>query len=210
MTMQSWLIYLVLVIIATATPGPAVIFIMTKSSLFGWKKAIFAAIGNIAGLLFLGIISISGLGAILKTSQIIFDIVKYVGAAYLIYMGLKMIYQKKGNLDIISDDINISKTTHQKMFLNAFGVAISNPKAVIFLTALFPQFININQNLIPQFSILIIVLIAFSFTFLMIYALIAYQAKTWLKKPNRIKIVNRIGGAIFIGFGILLASSSNK
>jgi len=210
MTLDSWIVYLVLVIIATSTPGPAVVFIMANSTLHGWRKAIFAAIGNVAGLLCLGVISVSGLGTILKTSQIIFDIIKYSGAAYLIYLGFKMIFQKNYKFDIIKDKLNINNISSQMLFFKAFGVAISNPKAIIFLTALFPQFINTNKFLIPQFIILITVLALFSFTFLMTYALLAYQAKTWLTKPNRITIINRTGGSIFIGFGVLLAISTNK
>ena len=83
-------------------------------------------------------------------------------------------------------------------------------KAIIFLTALFPQFINMNEALVSQFSILIVTLMIFSFSFLMFYALIAHNAKKWLTKPNRINVVNRTSGSIFIGFGILLAVSSNK
>ena len=86
--------YLTLVLIATATPGPAVLYIVTNASLHGWRKAGFAALGNITGLLILGIIAITGLGSILKTSTVIFNVVKYAGAFYLAYLGLKMIFQK--------------------------------------------------------------------------------------------------------------------
>ena len=210
MTIQSWLMYLTLVFAATATPGPAVLFIMTNSTIHGCKKASFAAFGNIIGLFCLGIIAVTGLGTILKTSEIIFNIIKYAGAAYLVYIGLKLIFQK--NLDftgmkekVISNDIS-----SQKIFIQAFGVAISNPKAIVFLTALFPQFVNIEEALIPQFSMLIAILMFFSFSFLMFYSLLAHKAKTWLSKPNRITAFNRTSGSIFIGFGVLLATSSNK
>ena len=86
MTLQSWLMYLALVFVATSTPGPAVLFIMTNATLHGWRKAVFAALGNIAGLLCLGIIAVTGLGTILNTSEIIFNMIKYMGAAYLIYL----------------------------------------------------------------------------------------------------------------------------
>jgi threonine/homoserine/homoserine lactone efflux protein len=87
---------------------------------------------------------------------------------------------------------------------------MSNPKAIVFLTALFPQFINIDRALIPQFAILITTLMVLSFTFLMSYAFLAHNTRVWLTKPNRIKAVNRASGSIFIGFGALLAASSNK
>ena len=210
MTIQSWLMYLVLVIIATSTPGPAVLFITTNSSLHGWRKAVFAAIGNIVGLFCLGIIAVTGLGTILNTSEIIFNIIKYAGAAYLIYLGLKLIFQKSFDFNTMKNQLISTDVSSQKIFFQAFGVAMSNPKAIVFLTALFPQFININKALIPQFSMLIATLMIFSFSFLMFYALLAHNVKTWLFKPNRIKAVNRTSGSIFIGFGVLLATSSNK
>jgi len=210
MTIQSWLMYLTLVIIATSTPGPAVLFIMTNSTLHGWRKAVFGAFGNIVGLLCLGIIAVTGLGTILKTSEIIFNIVKYAGAAYLIYLGLKMIFQKSSDFKAMKDQLIAKDVKSQTLFLQALGVALSNPKAIVFLTALFPQFVNINEALIPQFTMLIAVLMTFSFSFLMFYALLAHKAKNWLTKPHRINVFNRTSGSVFIGFGVLLATSSNK
>ncbi len=210
MTIQSWLMYLTLVIVATATPGPAVLFIMTNSTLHGWRKAAFAALGNIFGLFCLGIIAVTGLGTILNTSEIIFNIIKYAGAAYLIYLGLKLIFQKSFDFNTMQNQLISTDVSSQKIFFQAFGVAMSNPKAIVFLTALFPQFLDINEALIPQFSMLIATLMIFSFSFLMFYALLAHNVKTWLSKANRIKVVNRTSGSIFIGFGVLLATSSNK
>jgi threonine/homoserine/homoserine lactone efflux protein len=103
MTIQSWAIYLTLVTVATSTPGSAVLFIMTNATLYGWKKAVFVALGNVTGLFCLGIVAITGLGAILKTSQFIFDCVKFSGAAYLLYLGIKIILQKSPNLTIAEE-----------------------------------------------------------------------------------------------------------
>ena len=210
MTFQSWLMYLTLVIVATATPGPAVLFIMTNSALHGWRKAAFAALGNITGLFCLGIIAVTGLGAILKTSEMIFNVVKYAGAVYLIYLGFRLIFQKNLDLNAKNDQLISANVSSLRMFVQAFSVAVSNPKAIVFLTALFPQFVHMNEALVSQFAILIFTLMIFSFSFLMFYALIAHNAKIWLTKPNRIKAVNRTSGSIFIGFGVLLAASSNR
>jgi len=209
MTIQSWLMYLALVFVATSTPGPAVLFIMTNTTLHGWRKAVFAALGNIAGLLCLGIIAITGLGTILNTSEIIFNMIKYMGAAYLIYLGIKLLVQKNTDLMTIKNQLISRDISSNKLFFQALGVALSNPKAIVFLTALFPQFINTNQTLLPQFSMLIATLMIFSFSFLMFYALLAHKAKVWLAKPNRIKAFNRTSGSIFVGIGVFLATSSN-
>lgn len=94
MITEELFIYLMLVIAATSSPGPAVLFIISNATLYGWRKALYIAFGNVVGLLCLGTIAITGLGAILQTSEYIFNIIKYFGAAYLIYLGIKLIVQK--------------------------------------------------------------------------------------------------------------------
>jgi threonine/homoserine/homoserine lactone efflux protein len=202
--------YLTLVLVATATPGPAVLFIMTNSTLHGLRKAIFAALGNIVGLFCLGIIAVTGLGTILKTSEFLFNGIKYAGAAYLIYLGFKMIFQKKFDFTTMKNQLISPHVDAHRIFFQALGVALSNPKAIVFLTALFPQFVVIDQALLPQFSVLIATLMAFSFSFLMFYAALAHKVKAWLTKPTRVTLFNRASGSIFIGFGVLLAASSNR
>lgn len=106
MAIQSWLKYLGLVIIATGTPGPAVLFNTTNSLLHGRRKSVFVAFGNIVGLFCLGLIAISGLGAVLKTSAFLFAIVKYAGAAYLVYLGVKLITQRHFDATTVDKYLN--------------------------------------------------------------------------------------------------------
>jgi homoserine/homoserine lactone efflux protein len=210
MTFQSWLIYLTLVFIATSTPGPAVFFIMTKSTLYGWEKASFSALGNITGLFCLGIIAVTGLGTILKTSEIIFNMVKFAGAAYLIYLGLVQFFTKNADNTVSKTPLTTRSVSSGKIFLQALGVAISNPKAIIFLTALFPQFLDVNKALAPQFAILVSVLMTSSFCFLMFYAIVAHKIKDWLIAPSRLNLFRKITGSVFISFGVLLATASKE
>ncbi len=210
MTNESWLIYVLLVVAACATPGPAVLFAITTSTNHGWKKALWAASGNITGLLCLGIIAITGLGALLDLSATLFNIVKFFGAAYLIYMGIKLIRSNDSSSVGMKTRQLTKKSSSRKLFLQAMTVAISNPKAIVFLTALLPQFMTVDQSLIPQFIQLMATLMFFSFLFLMGYALLAYKVRDWLKKPGSGRTFNRISGSIFITFGLLLASSSQK
>lgn len=210
MTIQSWFMYLILVLAAASTPGPAVLFIMTNTTLHGWKKAIFAALGNICGLLIMGIVAVTGLGALLNTSELIFNLVKYAGAAYLAYLGIKMFCQKGIDLQQLQGHFYPEVKSAKKMFIQALGVALSNPKAIVFLTALLPQFMHVELPIMPQFSILIATLMFFSFAFLMFYALLAHKAKFWLMNPQRMKAFGRVSGSIFVGFGALLAVSTHR
>ncbi len=210
MAIHLWLIYLVLVLVATATPGPAILFAMTNATLYGWKKSLFSSLGNITGLLVMGVVAVTGLGALLNTSELVFNLVKYAGAAYLVYLGLKLFFRKGIDLNELQGCFNPAQKSSKKLFFQAIGVALSNPKAIVFLTALFPQFLVIEQPLIPQFFILMTTLMFFSFGFLMFYALLAHKAKFWMMTPSRMKMFGRISGSIFIGFGALLATSSHR
>ena len=210
MTIQSWFMYLMLVLVATTSPGPAVLFIVTHSTLHGWRKAVFSALGNITGLFCLGILAVTGLGAVLKTSEMIFNGIKYAGSAYLIYLGLKLLFRKDARFNPLRKHLMPHRISSGKLFLQAFGVAVSNPKAIMFLTALFPQFLNVEAPLMPQFLMLIAILMFFSFFFLMCYALAADRVRSWFNRPKGTAIVHRTSGAVFVGFGILLAASSNR
>lgn len=211
MEFHTWVMYLICVLVATATPGPAVLYIMTNTTLYGWNKAFFAALGNIFGLLMLGVVAVAGLGALLTTSTLIFDLVKYAGAAYLVYLGVRLIQQKEFSLQGMTDRSDlIGAKSNRKVFVQACTVAISNPKAIVFLTALFPQFLDVELALAPQFTILIATLMFFSFFALMAYAVLAYKAKSWLMTPSRMNRFERVSGSIFVGFGVMLAFSSNR
>lgn len=211
MTFESWLMYLLLVTVATATPGPAVLFAVSVSTGYGWRAAIHAALGNISGLFFLGIIAVTGLGTILKTSVFVFSCFKYAGAMYLVYLGLRLLLRKERDGHDVQGEAGVRVgISPWKVYCQAFGVALSNPKAIVFLTALFPQFLQIDIPLVPQFFRLIVTLMVFSFSFLMLYALLAHQARAWLQSADRKTLVNRASGSVFLGFGVLLATSSNS
>lgn len=210
MTLESWFVYLLLVTAAAATPGPAVLFIINISTGYGWRTAIFSALGNISGLFCLGIVAVTGLGTILKTSAFVFGCFKYIGALYLIYLGVRLLLRKEqsgAGAEVVKMRAGIAPG---RVFCQAFGVALSNPKAILFLTALFPQFLQVELPLVPQFFRLIVTLMAFSFSFLMLYALVAHKACVWLRGAGRKTLVNRASGSLFIGFGALLAGSSNS
>ena len=207
MTLHSWLIFVTLVLVATSTPGPAVLYITTSATTHGWRKSLFAALGNVSGLLCLGIMAVTGLGAVVKTSALAFSVIKYIGAAYLVYLGCRMLLRKQAPVEMSETRPVKTGFSAQRTFFQAFGVAVSNPKAIVFLTALFPQFIVTTQPLFVQFIILISTLMVFSFIFLVFYAIIAQNARDWINKPGKSKYFQLASGATFICFGFLLATT---
>ncbi len=210
MTIQSWLMYLTFVIAVTASPGPAALFVVTNSILHGRRKAVYSALGNITGLFFLGLIAITGLGALVKASEVIYMMIKFTGAAYLIFLGLKLIINRDFKYTQIKKIKYSKNVTSCSIYFNAIVVAFSNPKAIIFLTALFPQFINHNRPIFSQFLLLITTFMACSFFFLLCYAMVARQGKKLFTKSWGFNLFDWIGGLLFIGWGLLLIRSSQK
>jgi len=203
---DNYLLYILAAIVATLSPGPAVILAMSNSFKYGVKKSIIAILGNITALFILAIVSVSGIGIIITTSPSLFALLKFVGGVYLIYLGIKII---RSNSEIVlnnSGQIQHSVNTYD-LFKQAFVVAISNPKALIFLMALFPQFINASHTFVPQFLVLITTLMFFSFSFLSMYALLARRLQSLLNDTSYMRLYNYISGGIFVVFGIFLISA---
>jgi len=198
---NDYLIYVILAIAVTAIPGPAVVLTIKNSLIYGYKASIANVFGNFVAMVFLATLSALGLGAIILTSSFLFSLVKVLGCAYLVYLGVKVWrspYKMASN-----DHQKLLKRTHDfsSVFKEGFGVGISNPKAIAFFTALFPQFIDLSRAFVPQFLTLILTIEIISFVILMGYALLASMASPYLSKENSMRYINKLTGAAFISFG---------
>jgi len=212
MNYDSWLLFTSIALIATITPGPAILLVSTHSVTFGTKYSVVTMIGNVSGLFILSLLSVLGLSAIILHSAPIFFTVKLVGAGYLIFLGLKL-WKNGFGLEAIQTVENGDvqrRPSIMKLYANGLLVALSNPKAIAFTTALFPQFIQPDQSMTQQFSILIITFMFLSFICLFGYAIIAEGAK---KRSTRIRlpgIMSKVFGCAFIGSGVFLATATQK
>ena len=208
MDITTLLLFIAVGTAAVISPGPAILLAISNSIRYGISKVLLSSIGNISGLFLLSSAAIFGLGAILKTSHNLFLIVKVVGAGYLIYLGIRQWQSKKNfftDTTLVPDGQKIKFKTKKMFFLEGFLIAMTNPKAILFFTALFPQFIKTNTPLAPQFLIMTFTFMAMSFICLMSYGLLASKAKRWFAKGSRTKWFNRTLGSIFviIGAGVL-------
>ncbi|RLA07060.1 MAG: LysE family translocator [Gammaproteobacteria bacterium] len=207
MSIESWLIFLSVTLIATLTPGPAILLATTHSIKYGVKKATITMFGNITGLLLMSILSVLGISAVILSSTVIFVAIKYLGAVYLIYMGIKL--WRFGFIDL-SNNAKTEKNhyTHSslKQYSQGFFVALSNPKAIAFTTALFPQFIDHTRPLLVQFTILVITFMSLSFTCLFFYGFMAKRASNKLSLSLISKYASKIFAILFVVFGFALAS----
>ena len=209
MELSTWLLFLSIALLAIISPGPAVLLSVTNSLTYGFKKSVFSSLGNIAGIFVVSSAAALGLGAVLQASTLLFSTLKIVGAIYLIYLGIR---QWKSKHNIFEKSVETSKYNQGKResFVKGLLVAISNPKAILFFTALFPQFIDISKPIVIQFIILTSTFMFFSFFVLVIYALTAHSAKCWFAKRNRTIWLNRISGTIFITFGLGILRLRNR
>lgn len=206
MDFSSWLLFVAVGSAAILSPGPAILLAVSNSIRFGMFKVFLSSTGNVSGLFILSIIAIFGLGAVFKTSTTLFFLIKIVGAGYLIYLGIRQWRSANSFFKEVEGHSKSKKGKSNKtFFLEGFLIAITNPKAILFFTALFPQFINTTQDLTPQFLVMTLTFMSMSFATLMCYGLLATKAKVWFSKGRRTIWFNRTLGSVFvvIGLGVL-------
>jgi threonine/homoserine/homoserine lactone efflux protein len=202
MNTDTLLLYTVVAFFYITSPGPAILLAIFNGLRANMQIVAISSFGNMLGLGILSITSILGLGTILTTSAMLFMIVKFIGAFYLIYLGIKFIKNNKAlNFDNSNKKIDKDKTK-LSYFYESFFLAVTNPKPILFFTAIFPQFLNLNANILPQFTIMTIIFLTISFISLFTYGLVAKRSKVWLSNNNRMTWFHRITGGIFIGMGI--------
>jgi threonine/homoserine/homoserine lactone efflux protein len=207
MTLSTWLLYVAAVLVLTVTPGPSVLMCVSTSVNLGTRKALIASLGSTTAIVSIMVLSALGLGAALAASEGLFTAFKWLGAAYLAYLGIASLLSSTSEI-IVSGSVESS--TPRRLFAQGFLVGASNPKALLFFGALFPQFIIPSAPQAPQFLVLGVTFIFFELLWLTIYALSASKAKRWLQQPRRAKLFNRATGVVFLVAAALLASSKRS
>ena len=202
MTLESWLAFVAASLILTMTPGPSILLGMVHSVNFGIKKTVFTALGDISANFLQMLLVAVGLGVIIASSEMAFQVIKWFGVATLQYMGIKMFLQTPKTTISDQPDNNASP---KKLFLSGFFVAAGNPKAIVFFTAFFPQFIAPTQPLLAQMLIMCPTMALLDFTWVMIYAASAKKATKTIS--NNPKFINRFGGSALLGASGYLALS---
>ncbi len=209
MNIDTLLIYTVVAFFYITSPGPAIVLAIINGMRANMKTVMLSSFANVLGLFILSTASIFGLGVLFKTSSNLFLVVKVVGALYLIYLGIKFLFNKSSfNIDENTEkEKNKSKKSY---FLESFFLAITNPKPILFFTAIFPQFLDMQNNIMPQFFILTGIFLFISFISLCAYAYLAKRSKKWLSNKNRLTWFSRITGGMFIGLGVGILQLKNS
>lgn len=209
MTLTTYLLYVAAVALLIITPGPTMLMCMTNSVNHGPRRAMTSVAGAVTAVLCVMLLSAMGLGALLAASETAFTTAKVAGAAYLIWLGIKTFRSDAAALAV--DDHNkagavgsVPAQRGRSFYLQGLLVGASNPKAILFFAAFFPQFLNPAQPMAPQFAILALTFMAFEFTVLTLCALGVARLVPLLKTSGPVKWINRICGGLFTLMGGLL------
>ncbi len=181
---------------------------LTHGMHFGVKRTMASAMGNVTVTIVQASISIAGLGAVLMASETMFQVIKWAGAIYLIYMGVNFLRSSNTSLSPIELNNSENWKSLRKMYIQGALVTAGNPKAIVFFTAIFPQFVDPNTTYLIQFSILLSICAFIAFTCFMIYAVAGSKIVSVFSSTSVGKYIKRIIGGTFIGAGVGLAASN--
>lgn len=201
MAPTTWLVFVAAALVSIVSPGPAFLVAVRNGIAGGLRPVALSSLGNVTGLLLLAGAAVLGLGVMLSASETLFTLLKLGGAGYLIYLGVR---QWRNRQPLVVTQHRAAPAPAWRTFSEGVLVALSNPKAILFFTALFPQFLTTTRPLWPQFVIMVGTFMVLSFAMLMTYGALAGRLAQWLGAARRTRWVNRVLGSAFIGLGLSL------
>ncbi len=204
---MDYALFLTICLLTTFTPGPAILLVIRNATRYGIGKALIGVLGNLTAMLTMATLSAIGMGAVILSSLYLFTAMKLAGGTYLIYLGIRTWRSRNQFSQHSSHVAVIPPRSARSLYAEAFMIGFSNPKAIAFYTALFPQFIDPHQTIAPQLLVLGATFACCSLTALSSYALLAHSVKGHLAKEHISRYFNRITGGIFMGFGLSLMVS---
>jgi threonine/homoserine/homoserine lactone efflux protein len=204
MSLEILAMFAVTELFLSLSPGPAVLLVVSQGMKYGYASSARGAAGILTGNAIYFALSALGLGAILLASKNLFVAIKWIGIAYLIYVGIKMLFTR-GAFEQTAQP-QIAPKPGMRLFMQGLITQLSNPKAIIFFAALLPQFVSAQGNVFEQFMLLGVVSIAVECPVLLAYGWLAERGQQLLPKRKLAGLPDRIAGVCLIGVGIGLAA----
>ena len=199
MEFSTWLLYAAAALGLSLTPGPNGLLALTHGALYGTRKTLATIFGGLLGFAAVIGMSMFGIGALLQASADLLTVLKWVGGAYLVWLGIQV--WRSEPLGIASSEASpVSKPT--RLFSQGFLSAVTNPKGILFFVAFLPQFIDPNRSLFVQFLIMAATFVFVEFWYELMVATLADRIQPWLKRVG--KNFNRVFGSVFMAIGVLL------
>ncbi|KNA33603.1 amino acid transporter [Burkholderia pseudomallei] len=218
MNLHTWWLFVATVFVVSAIPGPNMLLVMTHGARHGLRRSTATMAGCMTALVAMLSVSAAGLGVFLEAWPAMFDALRFAGAAYLIYLGVKAWRarvdepsdaQSNAHAEAAAPRASRSGSAGQgsrwALFRNGFLVAGSNPKAILFAAALLPQFIDASAPTLPQFGILVATFAVIEVSWYIVYASFGTRIGVTLRSANVAKAFNRLTGGLFVGFGAMMA-----
>jgi homoserine/homoserine lactone efflux protein len=199
---NTWTNFAVVALLVTLVPGPAFIVVLSTALRRGVRAGLYANAGVVVGDAFYFFLAALGLGSLLATSYLAFTIIKWLGVAYLIYLGLRSLLYPQAEL--IGE--NQGTASGVRAFATAFMVQMANPKLLLFLAALVPQFIDVGRPVAAQFATLGGTLMLSDAVVYSIVAMFAARARPLLAKPWAARTTSRVTGVALLGAAVRIGS----
>ena len=203
MDLGVWITYLLATIVLSLSPGPGAFSAISSGLHHGFRLGVWNGIGmQLANLVLMAVVAL-GLGAILLASETLFEAVKWIGVAYLVYLGIVTWRAPARGFEEDRDD---HETTARGIFMRGFWVNITNPKGIIFCAAILPQFVDPARPQFTQYAVLALTTFVVDIAIMSAYTAAAAQALGAMRDPAKLRWVNRGLGGAFIAAGVALAS----
>ena len=208
--MSSWIdpailaLFIPTFFFVSVTPGMCMTLSMTLGMSLGVRRTLHMMWGELIGVGLVSVLSVTGVPAIIPNYLGIFAAFKYVGGAYLVWLGIQM-WQAKGKMAIPADLSAGQQTSAMGLAVQGFVTAIANPKGWAFMISLLPPFISADKPMAPQISALVALILVIEFSCLLLYASGGRTLRHFLARSGNVTLMNRIAGTLMLGVGVWLA-----
>lgn len=203
MSPETWIAFVVASIVMLLIPGPTVLLVVSYALGHGRRAALASVVGVAMGDFVAMTASLLGLGVLLATSATLFTVIKWIGAAYLVYLGIKLWRAPVSAGEVKAD---VRPVSARRMTAHMFLVTVLNPKSIVFFVAFLPQFLDAARPLLPQFAVMEATFLVLAAANAFGYAMLASGARGLIRKPAVQRAVNRTGGSLLIGAGVMTAA----
>jgi threonine/homoserine/homoserine lactone efflux protein len=196
--------------ILIVVPGPSVLFVVSRGVALGRRAAVVTALGNAVGI-YLQVVAVAlGVGAVIERSVALLSAIRLLGAAYLVYLGVQALRHRRTLASVL--DAGAAAPERRGLALEGFVVGVSNPKWIVFFTAILPQFIDPSGAPVAlQMLALGAIAVAIAVVSDSVWGMVAGTARSWLaRSPRRLEALGGAGGLTMIGLGVRLAATGRR